>query len=71
MKSIEKRVNTDVVDYATDFMSSSLSIGGHGYPSSQRQHLLYMTKNADVAHFKTGGSRLVRDKVRNETRIRS
>lgn len=44
MKNVEKKVNTEVGDYVTDYMTSNISIGGHGYPSSQREHLLYMTK---------------------------
>lgn len=48
------RVNTDVVDYATDFKTSNLSIEGH--ISCQRQHLVYMTRNTDITHFTVGRS---------------
>lgn len=54
MKNIEKRVNTDLVDYATNFKASNLSMGGQ--ISCQRQHLLYTTKNADITHFTAGRS---------------
>lgn len=54
MKNIEKVVNTDVEDCATDFKTSNLSTEGH--ISRRRQLLLYMTKNADITLYTTGRS---------------
>lgn len=58
MKTIEKGVDREAVDYATDSVVSNLSVEGDGHPSGQGQHLLYLTKNADMTPFKTG-SRLM------------
>lgn len=56
MKNIAKRVNTEVVDYAADFMTSNLSIGGHGHlqPETafalhdQKMQILLISKQAEV-----------------------
>lgn len=56
MKNIAKRVNTEVVDYAADFMTSNLSIGGHGHLQSetafalhdQKMQILLISKQAEV-----------------------